>query len=540
MRVRVLVIVVTIIATLGLVMTSLALAQGNGIDPFDEAQREAAAAAAAEAEADAAVRPRDAIDLTAVGPITAPLFVGLSEPTSPAYVIDPATNDSYPLFSGVEIWGAAYDESAQRLFFNRGATLYVWPLNDAPTELGIMRSATSNASLAMIGLAFTDGKLFASRGLSSIEDPEGIYVVDPTTLIATLTITYTNGGQVIDMGGLAADPSTGTLYGTNDQSALRGLVQIDPNGDVSLVAPYPADEDDIDGLAVGGGRAYLVTDEPGDIHVFDFATLTYTNPITNPWTTAELFAAGTWIPVEPLVPSITMTKTVGTDPGTCATTDAISVDAAAGPAEVVYCYTVTNTGNVTLGLHDLDDSELGQLLEGFAYDLAPEASVFLTQTATLTQTTVNTATWTAYNAGPTDIVTATGTATVTFTSPTIQVSPVEIAVELGQNSRINQTMTISNTGNADLEWNLATLGVCYGVEPDWISFEPLSGTTAPGESSTVVVTFDSTGQAPDAYTHIRCVASNDPETPYTELTFTMRVWAYSSLLPVVGGGSDDR
>lgn len=536
MRFRVLVIVSTLIVTIALVMASLALAQGSTPGAADEAQREAAAVAAAEAAANAAGSPRIAFDLTAVGPITAPLFSGISQPATPAYVIDPASGDNYPLFSGVEIWGSAYDESTQRLFFNRGATLFVWPLNDAPSELGVIRSAASNASLAMVGLAFADGKLYASRTLSSAADPEGIYIVDPTSLKATLAITYTAGGASIDMGGLAADPATGTLYGTNDQAALRGLVRIDANGDVTVIAPYPEGQDDIDGLAIGNSRAYLITDEPGDIFIYDFATLTYTNPITNPWTSAELFAAGAWIPVEELIPSISLAKTVGTDPAVCAPTDAINVDAAAGPAEVVYCYTITNTGNVSLGLHDLADSELGSILDGFAYDLAPEASVSLTRTATLTQTTTNSATWTAYNTGPTDVITATDTATVTFASPAIAVSPVEMAIDLGPGSNGQQTLTISNTGNADLEWDLATLGVCYGIEPTWLTFTPLSGTTAPGESDEVTVNFESGNLAPGTYTHIRCAASNDPEAPFTELTFRMRIYTYSNLMPFIGGG----
>jgi uncharacterized repeat protein (TIGR01451 family) len=110
-------------------------------------------------------------------------------------------------------------------------------------------------------------------------------------------------------------------------------------------------------------------------------------------------------------PAIALTKTVGTDPSECALTDAITLPPSGG--EVTYCFTVENTGEVTFALHDLEDSELGDILTGFSYSLTPGASVFLTQTATITATTVNTATWTAYNAGPVDVVTATDTATVT-------------------------------------------------------------------------------------------------------------------------------
>jgi predicted extracellular nuclease len=119
----------------------------------------------------------------------------------------------------------------------------------------------------------------------------------------------------------------------------------------------------------------------------------------------------------PRLPAIDLAKTVGTDPGLCATTDSIEVDP---ETAVYYCYTVTNTGNVTLTLHDLADSALGVIFSGLAYGLGPGESVDtvtagLEISATITQTTVNTATWTAYNAGPVDLAEATAAATVTVT-----------------------------------------------------------------------------------------------------------------------------
>ncbi|MFO7683161.1 MAG: hypothetical protein R6X34_24265, partial [Chloroflexota bacterium] len=108
-------------------------------------------------------------------------------------------------------------------------------------------------------------------------------------------------------------------------------------------------------------------------------------------------------------PAIELVKTVGTDPSICAGTNEIMVQTG---TEVTYCYTVENTGNVTLNNHDLDDTELGSILSGFTYALAPGASAFITETAVISVTTVNTATWTAYNAGPSDVITATASATV--------------------------------------------------------------------------------------------------------------------------------
>ncbi len=96
------------------------------------------------------------------------------------------------------------------------------------------------------------------------------------------------------------------------------------------------------------------------------------------------------------MPSIVITKTVGTNPGVCATTTEITVTAG---TTVYYCYTVQNTGNITLTTHDLTDSALGVILSNFVYTLSPGASVFVTASAMLTSTTVNTAEWEAYAEG---------------------------------------------------------------------------------------------------------------------------------------------
>ena len=158
--------------------------------------------------------------------------------------------------------------------------------------------------------------------------------------------------------------------------------------------------------------------------------VTVTSVITETTTNSAVWSA--WTPGSPGIftdadsatvtvidaPAIAFTKTVGLDPAVCATTDEITV----GPnTPVTYCYEVTNTGQVTLNLHDLVDSELGVLLDGFVFALAPQESVFITDTVLITETTVNTATWTAYNQGPTDVVEETDSATVT-------VEPIEVQV----------------------------------------------------------------------------------------------------------------
>ena len=118
-------------------------------------------------------------------------------------------------------------------------------------------------------------------------------------------------------------------------------------------------------------------------------------------------------------PSIRVVTSVGTNPTVCATGSTLVVDPG---TTVAYCYMVTNTGPLTLTRHDLVDDPLGSLLSGLAIDLAPGASVDtvaagLRVTATIYAGVVNTATWTAYNPGPTDVATGSASATVLVNQP---------------------------------------------------------------------------------------------------------------------------
>ncbi|HSN76416.1 MAG TPA: choice-of-anchor J domain-containing protein, partial [Anaerolineae bacterium] len=128
------------------------------------------------------------------------------------------------------------------------------------------------------------------------------------------------------------------------------------------------------------------------------------------------------VPVELTVlaePAIEIVKTVGTDSAVCAAESSITVPAG---TEVYYCYTVTNTGDITLNLHDLVDDQLGTIFSGLNYALTPGSSVNtvaagLTISAIITAPTLNTATWTAYNAqGPSANATATAFVDVIYFS----------------------------------------------------------------------------------------------------------------------------
>ena len=108
-------------------------------------------------------------------------------------------------------------------------------------------------------------------------------------------------------------------------------------------------------------------------------------------------------------PTIELIKTVGTDPNVCSPENVLTVNQATA---VHYCYEVTNHSGITLTTHNLIDNELGSLLSGYTLALPPGGSAWLTQTAIITETTVNTATWTAISTGSL-IFTATDTVSAT-------------------------------------------------------------------------------------------------------------------------------
>lgn len=233
-------------------------------------------------------------------------------------------------------------------------------------------------------------------------------------------------------------------------------------------------------------------------------------------------------------PNITLTQTVGTDPAVCAVTDAITVTEG---TDVTYCYTIENTGTVTMTSHTLTDSVWGSILTDFAYPLVPGASAFITQTETILATTVNTGTWTAEN--PAIPATAEDSDSTTVTA----LAPAEISVDasgLGTTQLVSQVVTyplvITNSGEIDLDWTIVeeapgdtATGLCTApADIPWASVTPDNGTTQPSNSSTVDVTYDTTGLTGGTlYTGTLCITSNDPTMPLVTVPLSLNVEAPS-------------
>lgn len=100
-------------------------------------------------------------------------------------------------------------------------------------------------------------------------------------------------------------------------------------------------------------------------------------------------------------------------------------------------------------------------------------------------------------------------------APTANVSPNSLndTHEVGAIMVTTQTVTISNTGTADLTWTLAFDSGVDCAAPDgnvpWASANPLNGTTTPAAATPVDVVFNSSALAAGTYTGTLCVASND-------------------------------
>jgi hypothetical protein len=113
--------------------------------------------------------------------------------------------------------------------------------------------------------------------------------------------------------------------------------------------------------------------------------------------------------VNVIIPPIVLVRTVSTDPTACAPSDSVTVSQG---TTVVHCYLVTNTGQETLTLHSLVDSQFGALLSNYAHELAPGGTLTATATTSVTLSTTGVATWTAQSTQGAEVV-AQATATVT-------------------------------------------------------------------------------------------------------------------------------
>ena len=235
------------------------------------------------------------------------LFIAVDDTTVFTYVVNVGTNDFTQLFDGTDPWGAGLIPGVNPgdavVYFVSGTELWRW--QSGVPEL-CCNLTYQGANQAMVSAAYNSntGRLLMTKNTTT----EAVYSLAveagqcPANCEMTQDIVYASADN--DFGGLAYDPVGDIIYGTNDDSSPgpAGVYEINGDGSTTLVVAYPAGETDIDGLAYGDGKLYLVTDEPGDIYVYDVAGAAFDPPLANPWTTSETFSAGAYgtglIPVE--------------------------------------------------------------------------------------------------------------------------------------------------------------------------------------------------------------------------------------------------
>lgn len=107
-------------------------------------------------------------------------------------------------------------------------------------------------------------------------------------------------------------------------------------------------------------------------------------------------------------------KTVGSEAGSCANSDTLSVTT--DMANVTYCYSVTNTTGITLTTHTLTDTVQGTPVNSMTanHSLAPGATYSVTWSTTISTDTVNSATWVGSDGTMTNTLSFTDIATVTL------------------------------------------------------------------------------------------------------------------------------
>jgi Viral BACON domain len=110
--------------------------------------------------------------------------------------------------------------------------------------------------------------------------------------------------------------------------------------------------------------------------------------------------------------------------------------------------------------------------------------------------------------------------------PEIDVTPDALAARQQGGTVPAQGLTIGNTGNGPLEWEVGEAGSAGCAAPSdvpWLSVSPAAGATPAGESSDTTVSFEVTGLATGDHQARLCVTNNDPADPVVEVPVTVTV-----------------
>lgn len=182
--------------------------------------------------------------------------------------------------------------------------------------------------------------------------------------------------------------SGGNILVANFSGAQRGILEFTAQG--LQVGHYEPISDGYRGVyeLPNGNLLASIGTNPGGVYEIDRAgNLVDTKVLTGTPRYIELVQIG-----DLLIPTITLTKTVGFIDQGCPMTEVITV--AAG-SQVNYCYRLLNNGNVSVTNHVVDDDILGTIWLSPTFEMKPGAAMTLTQIYTVIETVTNSASWSA-------------------------------------------------------------------------------------------------------------------------------------------------
>ncbi|NRA56526.1 MAG: hypothetical protein HRU13_00150 [Phycisphaerales bacterium] len=186
--------------------------------------------------------------------------------------------------------GLAGDDANRRFF----ATVRNGPNDDVyefsyddllnPVKLVETQDAMGG-DVSIDGLAFdsSTGVLYGTRTLGSAGQPEGLFAIDLTTGVLTLVLDYQDTAFSITIGGIDYNADDGLIYLVDDDAdGGRFIYSVDPTNPTGLteVVRLPSNITDVDGVAAGAGKVFLLTDNAnandGVHHIYDLATGDFT------------------------------------------------------------------------------------------------------------------------------------------------------------------------------------------------------------------------------------------------------------------------
>ena len=110
-----------------------------------------------------------------------------------------------------------------------------------------------------------------------------------------------------------------------------------------------------------------------------------------------------------------------------------------------------------------------------------------------------------------------------ITYPIINISPAAITSTQTAQKTTTHTITISNSGTADLHWQGNETDCAAPVDIPWLTMAPITGTTAVSSSHDVMIMLSSIGLESGTYETAVCFSSDDPQTAVWLIPVTLTI-----------------